>query len=176
MWWCITPTAELSFGISLQREVALFHKEEIHSNSMQNRLPSWPPLLNQININTEAFNSISRQPEVVFNVHVVCCAGATPVFWKPNSISSLTKERFDFTGGKPQLEVSCQDRRPCFSSRRRERSHKCMHTQTHVHAHMRIHTSMHNTLSGYMHNTDSVTQLRNGHRTPHTVAHLHSVI
>lgn len=136
MWCYITPTAELSFGISLQREVALFHKEEIRGNSMQNRLLSWPPLLNQIKINTEAFNSVSRQPEVVFNVHVVCSAGATPVFWKPNSISSQTKEGFDFTGGKPQLEASCQDKPPCF--RRRERSHKCMHMQT--------------THCGYMHN------------------------
>lgn len=120
VWYYITPAADLSFGFSLQREAALFHKEEIHSNSMQNRLQSWPPLVNQIKINTEAFNSISRQPEVVFKTHVVCSAGTTPVFWRPNSISSLAKERFHFTWGKQlQLEVSCQDRLPIV---RREKS------------------------------------------------------
>lgn len=47
--WCyITPIADFSSDVSLQREAALFHKEEIHGNSMQNRLVSWPPLVNQI--------------------------------------------------------------------------------------------------------------------------------
>lgn len=98
---------------------------------MQNRLPSWPPLVNQIRTNTEAFNSISRQPEVVFKAHVVCSAGTTPVFWSPNSISSLTKERFDFTRGKRLwLEVSWQDRLLRFGSKRRERGHTNTHTLT----------------------------------------------
>lgn len=128
---------------------------------MQNRLPSWPPWVNQIRTNTEAFNSISRQPEVVFKAHVVCSTGTTPVFWNPNSISSLTKERFDFTEGRqPRLKVNCQDRPLCFS-RGIERSHKhtFTHTQTSKQIHTFIQTYPDETLSGYMvHNTDSDTQ------------------
>lgn len=75
-----TQAAELSSRTGLEREVALFHKEEIHGNSMQNRLPSRPPLLNQIKTNIEAYNSISRQPGVVFKACVACSAGTTPVF------------------------------------------------------------------------------------------------
>lgn len=102
---------------------------------MQNRLSSWPPLVNRIRTNTEAFNSISRQPGVVFKAHVVCSAGTTPVFWSLNSISSLTKERFDFTGGRqPVLEVSCQDR-PLRISRGKRREV----TQTHILIHPRTH-------------------------------------
>lgn len=148
------PTAKLSAGISLQREVALFHKEEIHSNSMQNRLPSWPPLVNQIKTNTETFNSISRQPKVVFRAHVVCSPGTTPVLWRCNSISSLTKERFDFTGRRrPQPGVSCQDRPPRFSSRRIERSKKHTHKHSWSHPGRYTHSCTHpdNTLSGCRH-------------------------